>query len=158
VTQCFIGLGSNLNEPCDQLKLALAELAGLPDTRVLAHSPFYRSAPVGFLEQPDFVNAVAKIETALSPQQLLAALLDIERKHGRERTFANSPRTLDLDLLLYGESVIDEPGLAVPHPNMHKRAFVLLPLLDIAPDCVIPCTGLARIALESCLDQVIEKM
>jgi 2-amino-4-hydroxy-6-hydroxymethyldihydropteridine diphosphokinase len=154
----YIGLGSNLGESVAQLRQALIDLDQLPGTHVLSQSSFYRSAPVGFLDQPDFVNAAAKLSTSLTPQQLLAELLKIERRYGRERTFANAPRTLDLDVLLYGELQIDEPALTVPHPQMHKRAFVLQPLLEIAPNCVIPAIGSARQAMQGCLDQVLEKL
>lgn len=154
----YIGLGSNLGESVAQLRQALIDLDRLPGTRVLSQSSFYRSAPVGFLDQPDFVNAAAKLSTSLTPQQLLTELLKIERRYGRERTFANAPRTLDLDVLLYGELQIDEPALTVPHPQMHKRAFVLQPLLEIAPNCVIPVIGSARQAMQGCLDQVLEKL
>ena len=155
---CFVGLGSNLGGPSDQLRLAISDLDQLPDTRVLASSAFYRSAPIGYLDQPDFVNAVVKIRTSLAPRQLLSELLGIERKHGRERTFCNAPRTLDLDVLLYGDMQIEEPGLAIPHPQMHRRAFVLQPLLEIAPDCMIPSVGLASTAMRDCLDQVLERL
>ena len=155
---CFIGLGSNLGEPSDQLRLAISDIDQLPGTRVLASSAFYRSAPIGYLDQPDFVNAVVKIETGLAPRQLLSAMLGIERLHGRERTFSNAPRTLDLDVLLYGDMQIDEPGLAIPHPHMHRRAFVLQPLLEIEPDCMIPSVGSVRQALQGCLDQILEKL
>ena len=154
----FIGLGSNLGASGDQLAQALIRLDQLPDTCLLAQSSLYRSAPVGYLDQPDFVNAVAKIATSLTPQALLAALLQIERECGRERTFANAPRTLDLDVLLYDDRQIHDHGLTVPHPQMHKRAFVLLPLLDIAPDCVIPGVGSACDAMKGCQDQVLEKL
>jgi len=154
----FIGLGSNLGESDDQLAQAFVRLDQLPDTRLQAQSALYRSAPVGYLDQPDFVNAVAKITTSLTPQALLAALLQIERECGRERTFANAPRTLDLDVLLYDDRQIHEHGLTVPHPQMHKRAFVLLPLLDIEPDCVIPAVGSARVAMQGCLDQVLVRL
>ena len=155
---CFIGLGSNLGEPSDQLRLAISDLEQVPDTRVLASSSFYRSAPMGYLDQPDFVNAVVRIRTGLAPQQLLSELLGIERKHGRERTFCNAPRTLDLDVLLYDEIELHEPGLTIPHPQMHRRAFVLQPLLEIAPDCMIPSVGLASAAMRDCLDQVLERL
>jgi 2-amino-4-hydroxy-6-hydroxymethyldihydropteridine diphosphokinase len=154
----FIGLGSNLGESGDQLAQAFVRLDQLPGTRLLAQSALYRSAPVGYLDQPDFVNAVAKIATTLAPQVLLAALLQIERECGRERTFANAPRTLDLDVLLYDDRQIHEHGLTVPHPQMHLRAFVLLPLLDIEPDCVIPAVGSAREAMQGCLDQVLDRL
>lgn len=155
---CFIGLGSNLGASCEQLHLAISELAKLPDTQYLASSSFYRSAPIGYLDQPDFVNAVVKISTALTPQALLASILRIESKYGREREFANAPRTLDLDVLLYEDRRIHEPGLTVPHPQMHRRAFVLRPLLEIEPDCDIPLIGRAACALQDCLDQVLVKL
>lgn len=152
----FIGLGSNLEEPCSQLRRAFDDLAGLPDTKLIAHSSLYRSAPMGFAEQPDFVNAVARIETTLTPQALLQALLQIEHRHGRERTFRNAPRTLDLDVLLYGDVQLHEHGLTIPHPQMHLRAFVLKPLLEVAPDVVIPGIGYAGAELEKCHEQVLE--
>ena len=155
---CFIGLGSNLGSSSDQLRLALDDIEKLPGTRLLACSSHYRSAPVGYLDQPDFINAVAKIATTLTPQALLSALLQIERNHGRERKFENAPRTLDLDVLLYGAAQIDEPGLTVPHPQMHLRAFVLQPLLEIEPDCEIPVIGSAKLAMQDCKDQIVEKL
>lgn len=154
----FIGLGSNLEEPRSQLQRAFAELDGLPDTRLVARSSLYRSAPLGYPDQPEFVNAVAKIATALTPQALLQALLQIERRHGRERTFRNAPRTLDLDVLLYDDKQLHEHGLTIPHPQMHLRAFVLQPLLEIAPDAGIPGVGQARVAFERCQDQVLEML
>jgi len=113
----------------------------LPDTRLARVSSLYRSAPVGYLDQPDFTNAVARIETALPPRALLDQLLAIERRYGRVRDFANAPRTLDLDILLYDECVVQEPGLTIPHPRVHERAFVLVPLAEIAQDAVIPGRG-----------------
>ena len=130
----------------------------LPGTRLLACASLYRSAPVGYLDQPDFVNSVAKLSTNLTPQALLAALLHIERQHGRERTFVNAPRTLDLDVLLYDDLQMHEHGLTIPHPQMHLRAFVLQPLLEIAPDCMIPDIGTARQAMQGCVDQVLERL
>lgn len=154
----FIGLGSNLEDPRGQLQRAFAEIDRLPDTRLVACSSLYRSAPLGYADQPEFVNAVAKIETALAPQALLRALLQIEHEHGRERTFRNAPRTLDLDVLLYGDAQMHEHGLTIPHPQMHLRAFVLEPLLEIAPDAVIPGVGRAQAALENCREQALEKL
>ncbi len=154
----FIGLGSNLEDPSNQLQRAFAELGGLPDTCLVARSSLYRSAPLGYADQPEFVNAVAKITTALAPQALLQALLQIERGHGRERIFRNAPRTLDLDMLLYDDMRMHEHGLTVPHPQMHLRAFVLQPLLEIAPDAVIPGRGKARQALRNCRDQSVERL
>jgi 2-amino-4-hydroxy-6-hydroxymethyldihydropteridine diphosphokinase len=148
-----IGLGANLNDPAAQVEYALAELDRLPGTRLLARSSLYASAPVGYVDQPDFINAVAQVETTLAPRALLAALLDIEHRHGRERSFRNAPRTLDLDLLLYGNAHFHEEGLTLPHPRMSARAFVLLPLLEIAPDTVIPGHGRADGWLAGCSDQ-----
>jgi len=154
----FIGLGSNLNDPQGQVSRALQELDGLPYTRVLARSSLYRSAPVGFLEQPDFINAVAQLETELAPYDLLDVLLTLERDNGRTRDFRNAPRTLDLDMLLYGDLRHHEHGLTLPHPQMHTRAFVLIPLLEIAPGCMIPGVGTAAEALRQCGDQQLERV
>lgn len=144
----FVGLGSNLGDGMVTLYAALQSLAVLPETSVLRASRLYRTPAWGMTAQPDFINAVAMIETGLSPQALLSAMLRIERDAGRDRLDDGSdrwgPRTLDLDLLLYAEQVIDEPGLRVPHPHLHERAFALLPLVEIAPDTVIPAIGLAR--------------
>jgi 2-amino-4-hydroxy-6-hydroxymethyldihydropteridine diphosphokinase len=156
--QAFIGLGANLGDPESQLRRAIAALAALLRTRLLAYSSLYRSAPVGVGLQPDFVNAVAKVETALSARGLLEELLTAEARFGRERPSPGAPRTLDLDLLLYGDQVIDEPGLVVPHPRMHERAFVLLPLAEIAPDVVIPSRGGIRTLLAACRGQKISKI
>ena len=137
----FIALGSNLENPAAQVTAGFAALAALPHTRLTARSSLYRSAPIGYADQPDFINAVAVIETALAPRALLDALLAIERGRGRVRDFPNAPRTLDLDVLLYGQWEWHEHGLTIPHPRMHERAFVLLPLAEIAPRCVIPGRG-----------------
>ena len=150
-----IGLGANLNDPAAQVEYALAELDRLPGTRLIARSSLYASAPVGYVDQPDFINAVAQIETALAPRALLAALLDIEHRHGRERSFRNAPRTLDLDLLLYGNAHFHEEGLTLPHPRMTERGFVLLPLLEIAADATIPGRGRAAEWLAGCADQIV---
>ena len=140
----YIALGSNLEQPQRQLQTGFGALARLPDTQLIAQSSLYRSAAVGYADQPDFVNAVAAIRTALAPRALLDALLAIEREHGRVRAFANAPRTLDLDIVLYGEQVIHAPGLSVPHPRMHERAFVMVPLAEIAPDALVPGHGRVR--------------
>ena len=132
----FVGLGSNLADPVEQVTHALAALDSLPQTRVLRRSSLYRSAPVGYLEQPDFINAVAQLETELAPRALLDALLALEHECGRTREFRNAPRTLDLDLLTYGDATILSVELTVPHPRMLERAFVLRPLAEIAPDQV----------------------
>jgi 2-amino-4-hydroxy-6-hydroxymethyldihydropteridine diphosphokinase len=154
----FIGLGSNLENPSTQVLQAMQAIDRLPETRVLARSSLYRSAPVGYLEQPDFINAVVWIETALAPLALLQALLALEQENGRTREFQNAPRTLDLDVLLYDDLQHHQHGLTVPHPQMHRRAFVLQPLLEIAPDCVIPGVGAARQALQQCNDQQLERL
>jgi len=156
--RAVIGLGSNLAEPEYQLRVAFDELARLPHTRLIACSSLYRSAPVGYADQPDFINAVALLETTLAPLPLLHALFELEHRHGRERTFRNAPRILDLDLLLYDGLICHEHGLTLPHPRMHERAFVLQPLLEIAPDCVIPGRGAAAPWLASCLDQAVERI
>ena len=154
----FIGLGSNLAQPAVQILQAMQAIDLMQDTKVVARSGLYRSAPIGYLDQPDFVNAVLKVETALSPIALLQALLALEQKNGRTREFQNAPRTLDLDVLLYDNLQHHEHGLTVPHPQMHRRAFVLQPLLEIAPDCVIPGVGAAAAANELCKDQRLEKL
>jgi len=142
----FVGLGANLGDATATLREAIVELDALPVTRLLRASKLYRTQAWGDADQPDFVNAVAMLETGLDPRGLLDELLGIERSHGRDRSRERrwGPRTLDLDLLLHGDLVIDEPGLRVPHPHLHERAFALLPLLEIAPDAVIPGIGVAR--------------
>jgi 2-amino-4-hydroxy-6-hydroxymethyldihydropteridine diphosphokinase len=144
LTPAYIALGANLKRPLDQVRAGVEELAMLPDTRLAAVSSLYRNAAVGYLDQPEFVNAVACIETALSPRALLAALLEIERRFGRVRDFPNAPRTLDLDIALYGACEVSEPGLTIPHPRLHERAFVVVPLAEIAPDALVPGRGIAR--------------
>jgi len=153
--RAYIALGSNLAQPEAQVNQAFEALARLPDSRLLARSSLYRSAPVGYADQPDFINAVARIETQLAPHDLLQSLLGIEQEFGRVREFRNAPRTLDLDLLLYDDIQFHEPGLTLPHPRMHERAFVLLPLLEIDPHCVIPGRGPACDWLAQCDDQSI---
>ncbi len=154
----FIGLGSNLGNPREQVLRAVRALGELPRTRLVSHSSLYRSAPLGYLDQPDFVNAVAKLDTELAPRALLDALLEVEHRNGRTRDFPNAPRTLDLDLLLYDNLRHHERGLTLPHPHMHLRAFVLVPLLEIAPDCAIPGVGAAADALRHCEDQQLERI
>ena len=154
----YIAMGSNLANPLKQMHDAFEELARLEQSRLTARSSLYRSAPVGYLHQPDFINAVAGIETTLEPRALLAALLEIERRHGRVRDFANAPRALDLDLLLYGDMIHHEHGLTLPHPRMHERAFVLKPLHEIAPGCVIPGIGRVADLLAGCAKQKLEKL
>ena len=145
----YVGLGANLDEPRAQVLCALDELAALPQTELLGRSSLYRSAPVD-ATGPDYVNAVARLRTRLGAAELLQALLDIEDRHGRRRTGPNSPRTLDLDLLLYGHERHDEPRLRVPHPRLHQRAFVLRPLLELDPALELPGIG----PLAACLGAV----
>lgn len=140
----FVALGANIGEPEAQLREALALLDAAPFGRVEAVSPLYRSAPVGLLEQPDFVNAVAALRTSLAPLELMRALLELETRLGRVRAERNGPRRIDLDLVAYDGRRIELPELQLPHPRLAGRAFVLLPWRDIAPDFHVP--GLATVA------------
>lgn len=158
MTRAYVGLGANLGEPRRQLQAALDALNRLPQTRLTAASGFYRSAPLDHADQPDFLNAVAELDTGLTPEALLDCLQAIETAHGRERSFAGAPRTLDLDLLLYGDAALATPRLTVPHPRMHQRAFVLRPLAEIAPQAIIPARGTARDLLPACAGQVAERI
>ena len=139
-----IALGSNLDDPEAHVHRGFGEIAALPETKLLARSSLYRTTPVGYRDQPDFVNACALVETRLTARALLDGLLAIEKAHGRVREIPNGPRTLDLDIVLYGDRIIHEPGLAVPHPRAHERSFVLEPLLEVWPDAVIPGKGPAK--------------
>lgn len=136
-----MALGSNLQNPVLQVKQAFLALKKLPKTTVVNTSSLYLTAPIGYAGQPDFVNAVAEIKTELSPLDLLDGLLQIEQAAGRERTFANAPRVLDCDLLLYKDLSMHNERLTLPHPRMHERAFVLLPLAEIAPDLILKNHG-----------------
>ena len=158
MTIAYIGLGSNLSEPQSQVESALGELDTLPRTRLVARSSLYRTAPVGYAPQPDFVNAVAAVDTSLGARELLHELQALETAHQRRRSFPNAPRTLDLDLLLFGVERIADAELVVPHPRMHERAFVLAPLAEVAPDALIPGRGAARDLLERCRDQKVERI
>ena len=157
----FLGLGSNLAHPRRQLARAVRAIGRLPRLRVIAVSPNYATAPIGCdAGEPDYVNAVVAVRTALSPRALLAALHSIERRQHRRRDRElrrNASRTLDLDLLLFGRRRIAHPGLTVPHPRMHERAFVLRPLSDIAPGATIPGRGLAHRHLRTVRDQRIAR-
>lgn len=137
-TLAYLGLGTNLGDREGHLRAALKELAGLPTMEIAAVSSIYETAPVGLTDQPDFLNLVVSVRTALSPRELMDALLHIENKMGRVRTVRWGPRVIDLDLLLFGESVVEIPGLSVPHPRLRERSFVLLPLAEIAPDLILP--------------------
>ncbi|MDF3823221.1 2-amino-4-hydroxy-6-hydroxymethyldihydropteridine diphosphokinase [Leptospira sp. 96542] len=147
----YVGLGANLGNARETLRQALADLDRLPSTRLLRASSLYRSAPVD-AQGPDFWNAVASVETQLAPDELLAALQTLELAAGRERPYRNAPRTLDLDLLLHGTVRQGDPALTLPHPRMRERAFVLLPLSEIAPD-LVDAGDLARVA-----DQRIQRL
>lgn len=141
MTTAYVALGANLDDPRSQILQALGELDGIPESRVVSRSSLYRTAPVGNPDQPDFINAVARLDTALDARPLLDALLELEGRHGRRRSVPNAPRTLDLDLLLYADRVFHEAGLTLPHPRLHERAFVLAPLAEIAPDAIVPGRG-----------------
>ena len=140
----YVALGANLGEAAAVVASAIDALNRLPDTRLEARSHLYRSAPVD-AQGPDFINAVAAVSTRLTAPDLLLALQQLEQRAGRERPYRNAPRTLDLDLLLYGDARIDSPSLTVPHPRMMERAFVLIPLAEIAPD-LVPAAALAAVA------------
>lgn len=151
----YVALGSNLGDPQQQVLDAMAALADLPGTRLLQRSVLYRTPPWGVLEQPPFINAVVELETSLSPQALLQHLLAIEQQAGRVRAERNGPRTLDLDLLHVEGTRLDSESLTLPHPRMAERAFVLLPLNDVAPALCLPGLGrvselLARVDLAGC--------
>ncbi|NMG50701.1 2-amino-4-hydroxy-6-hydroxymethyldihydropteridine diphosphokinase [Azoarcus communis] len=157
--RAYVAFGANLGEPLTAFAQAHAALDALPATQVAGCSSCYRTAPVGVGDdQPDYINAVIAIDTALPPQDLLAALLAIEHAGGRTRDYHRAPRTMDLDLLLYGDACIDMPGLIVPHPRMHLRAFVLHPLLELAPELTIPGIGPAHALLPAMADQAITRL
>lgn len=154
----YVALGSNLQQPQAQVTQALRELSGLPQTQVTASSSLYRTAPLGYDDQPDFINAVARLETSLAPLALLRALLALEDTHGRERPFPNAPRVLDLDLLLYDDIAMQTPELTLPHPRMQTRGFVMLPLAEIAPGLKVGAYGEAAQLAAACIDQGVQRM
>ena len=155
--RAYIGLGSNLADPVQQVARALDELVAIPQSLLVARSRLYRSAPLGPRDQPDYINAVAAIDTQLEAKTLLHHLQHIERRHGRVRDSERwGPRTLDLDLLLYGDEVSSDDELTLPHPGAHERAFVLAPLYAIAPHSTIPGKGKVIDLLEACRSQLIE--
>ena len=153
----YVGMGSNLDGPQRQVTQAFSELDAIPRTRLVKRSSLYRSEPIGHAAQPEFVNAVAAIDTSLAPEGLLGELQAIEARHGRRRGLPNAPRTLDLDLLLYEDRVVASPRLTLPHPRMHERAFVLKPLLELAPGISIPGRGPAAELLAACAAQRVAK-
>ena len=154
----YIALGANLGDPVRTVRAATTALQEMPDARFIVGSSLYRTAPVGLKHQPDFINAVVELETALPPVDLLTRLFAIEAAFGRVRSIRNAPRTLDLDLLLYGDQILDLPELTLPHPRMTERAFVLAPLAEIAPDLAIPGRGPLAALLPQVADQRIEKL
>ena len=153
----YVGLGANLGQAVQTLEAAFAAMAALPATRLVGRSALYRSAPVD-AHGPDFTNAVAALATSLAPADLLARLQAIENDHGRERTYRNAPRTLDLDLLCVGQQTHASPTLTLPHPRLHQRAFVLRPLLELAPDLDLPGLGPLNLWLAGVADQPIERV
>ena len=152
MTIAYIGIGSNLDEPRRQVLEAFTELDRLPHTRMVKKSSLYRTAPMGHAAQPDFINAVAQLETGLPAERLLAELQTVEQRHGRKRSFPNAPRTLDLDILLFGNATMQSGTLTIPHPRMHERAFVLKPLLEIAPQLPF------QAQLSACASQKVERI
>ena len=159
MTKAYVALGANLGNPQEALQAALEDLRQTAGVGVTAVSSFYRTAPVES-SGPDYVNAVAEVATTLEALELLHVLQRIENAHGRVRPVGvvNAPRTLDLDLLLFGKNTVATPELTGPHPRMHLRAFVLVPLLEIAPDAVIPGLGAARDYVAATADQAIQKI
>jgi 2-amino-4-hydroxy-6-hydroxymethyldihydropteridine diphosphokinase len=154
----YVALGANLGNPAATVRAAFAALANLPESRVVRTSSLYRTAPVGILEQPEFVNAVAELATTLAPEALLDALLEVEQRFGRVRAERNGPRTLDLDVLLYDDRQLDLPRLTLPHPRLHLRAFVLYPLAEIAPGLRLPGRGSVDAWLPAVANQGIVKL
>ncbi|WP_047541326.1 2-amino-4-hydroxy-6-hydroxymethyldihydropteridine diphosphokinase [Methylotenera versatilis] len=154
----YIALGSNLQNPVMQVKQAFIALSQLTNSSLIQVSSLYQSEPVGYENQPDFINAAAEISTTLSPDELLDALLTIENQAGRERPFANAPRILDCDLLCYDNVEMQSHKLTLPHPRMHLRGFVLLPLAEIAPDLSIPNHGNVVKLAQKHLNQGIQKL
>ncbi len=155
--RAYVGLGANLGDARRALLEAAAALGALPDTAWHGGSSLYRSAPLQ-AQGPDFLNAVAALDTRLAPHALLGQLLAIERRHGRERPYRNAPRTLDLDLLLHGDAVLDTPDLLLPHPRLHLRAFALAPLSELDPLARIPGHGAAAALLAALPEQTIERL
>ncbi|MDR3087397.1 MAG: 2-amino-4-hydroxy-6-hydroxymethyldihydropteridine diphosphokinase [Azoarcus sp.] len=157
--RAFVAFGANLGDPVAALRRAMSALGALPETRVTACSSCYHSAPLGVPDaQPDYINAVIALDTGLTPQTLLDALLKIETTGGRRRDTPLAPRPVDLDLLLHGDTVMRTPTLTLPHPRLRQRAFVLLPLIEIAPDLLIPGIGPLTLLLETVRDQRIVRM
>ncbi len=159
MVRTYIALGSNLNDPRGQVESGLKHLAHLPQSQWRGASSLYRTPPMGPAPQPDYINAVAALDTRLSAHALLDELLTIERAHGRIRDGQRwGPRTLDLDILIYGELTLSDARLTVPHPGIAERAFVLLPLAELAPDLAVPGKGVLRDLVQACDDSGIERL
>ena len=158
MTRAYIALGANLGDPVATVHAATEALRGLPHTQLIAASSLYRTAPVGLRNQPDFINAVVSVETQLGARELLDELFAIEARFGRHRSVPNAPRTLDLDLLLHGDTISNDIQLTLPHPRMHLRAFVLVPLAEILSGLPIPGHGTVSDLLRRCTDQQIEAL
>lgn len=154
----YIGLGSNLDDPARRVSSAIAAIARLPDSALSAVARWYQSVAIGPGKQPDYINTVVRISTDLSPQLLLQLLQTIEKDHGRERRLHWGPRTLDLDILLYGDWIIDTTELTVPHPRLGERNFVLFPLADIAPTLVLPSGASVPELLANCTSEGIVRV
>ena len=155
----YIGIGSNLDDPASQVKEALEELDGIPDSVLVSHSSLYASKPMGPADQPDYVNAVAALDTLLSAEELLQTLQKIEQRLGRERDGEKwGPRIIDLDLLLYGKKTIKTDTLTVPHPGLHERDFVIIPLAEIAGNLNIPGKGLLSTLIAACENHSVRKL
>lgn len=158
-TRAYIGVGSNLGDPAEYVRAGVAALRQLDDSRLVACSSLYRTAPIGVADQPDFINAVCALDTRLPPEALLRRLFLVEQRHGRVRgAIRGGARTLDLDILLYGDLQITSAQVTIPHPRLHQRAFVLVPLLEIAPGLRIPGGQPAAEHLRLCAAQAVARI
>jgi 2-amino-4-hydroxy-6-hydroxymethyldihydropteridine diphosphokinase len=158
MSTAYVALGANLGDPAATVLAAFGALANLNHSRVTRTSSLYRTAPMGITEQPEFINAVAQLETTLAPEALLDELLALEQRFGRIRSERNGPRTLDLDLLLYDDLELELPRLTLPHPRLHLRAFVLLPLAEISPDLSLAGRGTIAAWLPAVANQGIIRL
>lgn len=156
--RAYVGLGANLDRPRQHVSAAIGELAALPDGQLVARSSLYLSAPMGPKDQPDYINAVVALETRLPPLALLDQLQALEARHGRRRSVRWGPRTLDLDLLLYGDQRLDHPRLTLPHPGLTQRSFVVIPLLEIAPTLRLPDNRLLRDIMQPIWQHELERL
>jgi 2-amino-4-hydroxy-6-hydroxymethyldihydropteridine diphosphokinase len=158
MNRCFVALGANLGDTLQQLESALAQVQQLPACSLIATSPWYRSKAIGPGQQPDYINGVILLETSLSPHSLLTQLQAIEDVHGRVRTERWAARTLDLDILLYGDITLNSSDLHIPHPRMQQRNFVLFPLFDLAPQLTLPCGTPLESLLASCPSDGLQRL